>query len=305
LKCIKCKGKAQIKLPQHNSRFCKTHFIEYFHNQVSKAIKNYRMLNKDDKVLVAVSGGKDSLVLWEVLNQLGYCPDGFYIDLGIDDYSRQSENTCRSFAQQRGLDLHTVSIPELMGGLGIKEISRKTRRNPCSVCGLIKRYYFNHYALNKKYNVIATGHNLDDEAATLMSNLTRWQTGYLSRQSPVLPKNHPAMVKKVKPLHRLTEKETGSYAVINRIPYIYEECPLAEGARSILYKKTLNYLEFYSPGTKRQFYLDFLKKGKYNFKDSEQANLTSCNTCGQPTTLETCAFCHLIERLEVKKQVLS
>jgi len=303
MKCTKCKGKAIIKLPQHNARFCKTHFEEYFLNQVKKAVKKYKMIGKDEKVLVAVSGGKDSLVLWEVLHRLGYNAEGFYIDLGIEEYSRHSLELCRDFADSRNLQLNTVSLPGLTG-YGIREISQKTRRTPCSACGLIKRYLFNRLALERGYQVIATGHNLDDEAATLMGNITRWQTNYLSRQSPVLPSNHPSMVKKIKPLCRLTEKETSSFAVLNGINYIYEECPLAEGARSILYKKTLNYLENNSPGTKIQFYLGFLKQKTELFPQESETDLSVCRICHQPTTLEVCAFCNMMEKLGLEKITL-
>lgn len=297
MKCIKCGEKALIKLPRHNARFCTAHFLEYFHQQVEKAIKKEKMLTFKDNILVAVSGGKDSLVLWEVLRQLGYHAEGFYLDLGINDYSRTSRELCEKFAQKRSLKLHMISLPEELG-MNITAISQKTRRPPCSACGLIKRYYFNRFPYEHQYQIVATGHNLDDEAATLLGNLMHWQTDYLSRQSPVMPSNHPRMIKKVKPLCRLTEKETASYAVIKGIDYIIDECPLATGASSIKYKNALNYLENQSPGTKQQLYLGFLKKGKASFSEEEEdVELKSCNLCGYPTTMDKCAFCKLLEKI--------
>lgn len=299
MRCKVCGQKAEIELPRHNSGFCREHFIEYFHNQVKRAINKEKMILSGQRVLVVVSGGKDSLVLWEVLHRLGYKADGLYINLGIGEYSFRSREKCLNFAQTRNVKLYIVSLPETLG-MGIQEISRKMRRTPCSICGLVKRYIFNRFAYEKGYDIVATGHNLDDEAATLLGNLIHWQEGYLSRQAPVMPSTHPQMAKKIKPLFRVTEKETTAYAIMQNIDYIYEECLLAKGARSIVYKNALNYLESVSPGTKQQLYFGFLQKGKKYFKTGEDVELKACARCRQPTTAETCAFCRMLERIGVE-----
>ena len=69
---------------QHKLALCEVHYPEWFVAQTQRAVEKYRMFGPDDRVLVAVSGGKDSLSLWDVLLQLGYQADGLYIDLGID-----------------------------------------------------------------------------------------------------------------------------------------------------------------------------------------------------------------------------
>lgn len=298
-RCKKCMEKAQVTLRRHNASFCRGHFIEYFHNQVMKAIKKEKMIRPGQKILVAVSGGKDSLVLWDVLKELGFRADGLYINLGIGEYSLLSAEKCQEFAESRNFNLYTVSLPEMLG-MGIREISRLARRQPCAICGLVKRYIFNRFSGEKGYHALATGHNLDDEAATLLGNLIHWQKGFLSRQAPVMPSNHPKMVKKIKPLFRVTEKETSAYAVMNDVDYIYEECPLAEGARSLVYKNALNYLENISPGTKHNLFFGFLQKGRPLFREEEKIELKDCSRCGQPTTIETCAFCLLMEKIGVR-----
>ena len=101
------------------------------------------------------------------------------------------------------------------------------------MCGLSKRYIFNREAHEGGYDVIATGHNLDDEAATLLGNTLRWNVDYIARQSPVLPAE-PGFVKKVKPLHRLSELETAAYAFLRGIDYVVEECPLVAGNVSVM-----------------------------------------------------------------------
>ena len=87
-----------------------------------------------------------------------------------------------------------------------------------------------------------------------------WNGGYLVRQAPVLPADKPGLARKVKPFCRLYERETAAYALVRGIEYIYDECPFAEGSTSIAHKEILNQMEKDSPGTKLQFYLNFLAR---------------------------------------------
>ena len=103
MKCAKCKTKAVIGLPRHNAAFCKPCFIGYAHEQVARAIKHERMFGKDDRILVAVSGGKDSLALWHMLLTMGYRADALYVDLGIPGYSARSREKVERFVdEERG-----------------------------------------------------------------------------------------------------------------------------------------------------------------------------------------------------------
>ena len=181
-------------------------------------------------------------------------------------------------------------------GMGVPLLSRVLRRAPCSGCGLNKRYLFNKIALERGYSVVATGHNLDDESATLMGNVLRWQRDLLARQSPALESNHPQMVRKVKPLYTLTERETASYCLLRGIDYVVEECPNAKGAHSLLYKDILNRIETESPGTKQQFFQGFLSRMRPALQREEAVDLAACVECGQPTTGEVCSYCRMKNR---------
>ncbi len=253
------------------------------------------MFDRNDKILVVVSGGKDSMALWDVLAKEGYNVVAMYINLGIGEYSNRSQEVVERFAQQKGLELIVKDIKKEYG-LDIYVLAKTLKRSTCSVCGSIKRYLFNKVAYDGGFSVVATGHNLDDEAATLLGNLLSWEEGYLARQSPVLEKTHPKLVKKVKPLYTLTERENLYYVLLNRIEFLHEECPHATGARSILYKEVLNRLEEESPGTKHRFISGFLEKGRKHFQDvAEKLELKECKTCGQVTTTEECSFCRFIK----------
>lgn len=307
MKCKKCHAKAVIGLPRHNAAFCKPCFNEFVHDQVVRAIKGDRMFSHQESVLVAVSGGKDSLALWDILLKLGYHADGLYVDLGIPGYSATSRQKVERFAEtvcqplNATLLVHTVPEEE---GAGIRELADMVNRPTCSTCGTIKRYRFNRAAVEHDYDVMATGHNLDDEAARLLGNVLHWQEEYLEKQGPSLPASVEGFAKKVKPLYRLSEREIAAYAVINKIDYIVEECPMAKGSKMLLYKEVLNRLETESPGTKQRFYWGFLEKQKTQsahttMAEKDQATLHPCPSCGQPTSADVCAYCKMMARAKV------
>jgi len=290
MKCKRCGGSAVVEVRRHNAAFCKDCFPVVFRNQVRRAIDEYDMLTPGDRILVAVSGGKDSLALWDVLLEEGYRADGLYLGLGIGAYSDRSHERTMTFAADRGATLRTVDLAERYG-FDIPLAGRKGARSSCAVCGLSKRYIFNKEAHDGGYDVLATGHNLDDEAATLLGNTLRWNVDYIARQSPVLPET-PGFARKVKPLHRLSELETAAYAFLRGIDYVVEECPLVAGNTQLRYKEAMNAIEARSPGTKAQFFLGYLDRGMPIFRTAEErVTLVACGNCGEPTTATFCAFC--------------
>lgn len=297
MKCRVCRGPAIIDLRRHNANFCSEHFVRFCHDQVHKAIDDHSMIEPGERLLVAVSGGKDSLAVWAMLVELGYEADGFYVGLGIEGYSDRSHDFATRFADERGLKLITADLPDDYG-YDVPSGSRAARRAPCSACGLSKRHLFDKAALDGGYDVLVTGHNLDDEAAVLFGNVMHWQTEYLGRQLPVLPAEN-GFPRKVKPLVRLTERETAAYCVVTGIDYVVEECPMSAGNRHLAYKEALNAIEAQSPGTKHDFYFGFLTRASSRFRaevEDDQRSLQPCASCGAPTTTEVCAFCRLVER---------
>ncbi len=306
MKCKKCGGKAVINMRQHNMGLCKEDFLQWLPEQTQKHIEKQKMFTPDEKILVAVSGGKDSLALWDILQILGYHADGLYIALGIDEginYSSESQRLTEEFANARDLNLHIVNIAEDYG-TDLPTLAKETKRGrdkPCSSCGLVKRHEMNRIARDFGYDVLATGHNLDDEAATLFSNTLQWNGDYLIRQHPVLAERD-GLARKVKPLFRFYEREMAAYTLLQGIEYIYDECPFAEGSTSTQYKVLLNQLEHEHPGAKIHFFTKFLaakKKGLFAEPTTEIVpELHICPKCGQPTSAQNlCTFCRMMERV--------
>jgi uncharacterized protein (TIGR00269 family) len=236
--------------------------------------------------------------------RLGYHADGLYLGLGIDGglgYSDVSHRLAREFAEIHGLRLHVVDV-EREYGQPIPVLAQRSHRGqgkPCAVCGLAKRHEMNRVARDLGYDVLATGHNLDDEAAVLFGNTLQWAGEYLVRQGPVLPET-TGMARKVKPLCRFYEREMAAYALLRGIEYIYDECPYAVGSTTIYYKEALNRMEHDRPGTKLTFYLRFLDAREHGFFSGQKgmrASLHVCPECGQPTTAPgPCSFCRMIEK---------
>jgi uncharacterized protein (TIGR00269 family) len=309
MKCRKCNQKAVINMRQHKLALCKQHFLDWVCVQTERNIHKYKLFTKEYKVLVAVSGGKDSLALWDVLNKLGYITAGLYINLGIvgeDNYSNQSQKLAENFALVNDLRLHIVDIKSEYGK-NIPEFSDSNKRGktkPCSICGLVKRHTMNEIASKLEYDVLVTGHNLDDEVSVLFNNVMSWQVDFLRRQAPFIPAKK-GLLPKAKPFCRFYERETAAYAILSNIEYIEEECPFSIGSTTIQNKQLLNELEHERAGSKLAFYLKFLKSKNELFPEFQDGyiaeELFTCQTCGQPTTKPgDCTFCRMINRTEIK-----
>ena len=246
--------------------------------------------------MVAVSGGKDSLALWDVLIEDGYQTAGLYLDLG---HLRLLGGVPGQVRGVRGRARPDAAHRAGGGGGGraaFPVVQQVTRRPTCSACGLSKRYLMNRAALEHGYPVVATGHNLDDEAATLFGSVMHWQTDALPRQSPALASTHPKLVRRVKPLYRLSELETAGLRVPARHRLHRGGVPVRQGrhvdrpqggaepARGGLAR---------APST-----TSCSASSRRPARPSsaiEHVELLECTSCGQVTTGAICAFCKLAD----------
>jgi len=301
VRCRRCRQPPVIELRRHNAAFCRDCFFHHVQEQVRRTVHDFRMIAPAERVLVAVSGGKDSLALWDLLLDLGYEADGLYLGLGIGEYSDASQEKVERFAAGRALPLRVVKLEAEGPGLGVPAVAAASRRAPCAACGTMKRHYFDAAAFTGGFDVLATGHNLDDEAARLLGNVLRWQKDHLARQRPVLPPTHPKFVRKVKPLYLTSEYETAVYAFMRGIDYIVDECPNAAGATQLLYKAALDRLEVESPGTKLAFVKEFLRTAQPAFAAVEQREPQECAGCGMPAYGALCSFCSLVREVETRR----
>lgn len=300
MKCRVCGQPASISLRAYNTALCADDFTFFLEKRVSDTIKKYHLIDAGDVPVVAVSGGKDSLSVWHILNRLGFGADGIYVDLGIGEYSQQSLEKIQKTAEALKRRVFVFHIRKIFER-SIDEIARTIRRVPCSACGMIKRYVMNKVCMDHGFNVLITGHNLDDEAAALMGNLLYWKEEYLWKKSPLLEGREGHLSRKIKPLFLCSEREMAAYALISKIDYIYEECPFSTDAKSLTYKSILNKLEEESPGTKLQFIKGYLKMVK---SDEEKArDMSYCSSCGYPCYGDKCNMCRLLDRFHRENRI--
>jgi tRNA-5-methyluridine54 2-sulfurtransferase len=306
MRCRTCGEKAVINMPQHKLALCKLHYLEWLPAQTRHAITKFKMFSIAERILIAVSGGKDSLALWDILCRSGYQADGLYIDLGIDNrtsYSHRSGEYAQKFADTRGLKLIIMDVAkeykETLPQMAMRSLRGQAK--PCSPCGLLKRHIFNNVALQGGYDVLVTAHNLDDEAAILLANTLDWSLGHLSRGQPVLPAA-PGFARKVKPFCRVYERESAAYSVLQGIAFMPDECPYSIGSKQLYFKAYLNEWEEKMPGAKLRFYNNYLKAldgGTFPVRQQAPEDLADhlCPSCGQPTTSAgLCSFCVLINK---------
>ncbi len=295
-RCRMCREKATVFIPHHRLPLCDEHLVSWFERYLQRTITKFKMFSSKAKILVAVSGGKDSLVLWQALVNLGYQTDGVFIDLGIDEFSLLSRRVSENFAENLGRRLHVISLPKELG-FGLPALKKRTRKY-CSLCGSIKRYFLNRATRTLGYDVLVTGHNLDDEASALLGNVINWSLKYLARKYPVLPENN-GFVRKAKPLCRFTSFEIREYAKRQKIKYLTERCPLSPEATRLVYAEIMDRLEEQMPGTKIRFYMDYLRQLypllQEKVEDFLDRELVRCEVCGEPAVSSPCFVCRLKE----------
>lgn len=294
-KCTRCKKQAIIRLPSHNARFCIKCFEHFIKTAVQRAMKKIS-IPKDMPIMVAVSGGKDSLVLWDILNKLGYSTKGLHIDLGINEFSKKSKKAIRAFASKRNYAWVEYSLQDLLG-YNMVEVHNILKRKTCSFCGKLKRELLDIATVKEGFDVLATGHNLDDEAGRLLGNLMGHRDEYVKKQYPYLPSPHPKIPAKIKPLYRLEIKELLIYAELNKITPVEIDCPLSKGATSRKFKRALNFLEGEMPGIKRNFLFGYINR---NSPPNSTGKFRECINCGYPTHLELCNMCNIKRLLDSK-----
>jgi uncharacterized protein (TIGR00269 family) len=235
---------------------------------------------------------------------MGLSVTGFYIHLGIPKYSDLSLEKCRNFSNKNDIPIYVFNLKEFFGH-GIFDLSKKTKRNTCSVCGIVKRYVMNRFGMEGGFTVLATGHNLDDEASFALGSILNFDIQKLEKEKIILPAKQKTL-KKIKPLSLLTEKEVAAYAILNNIDYIYDECPYSKGATSLVYKSAINLIEERSPGTKLRFFKKIIEN-RDMFKNASDKDIEEdekfCLNCGFLTYREKCNFCLIASKFSLEDKV--
>jgi len=304
-KCRFCGREAEVFVRQANLPLCEEHFLAWFERRVERTIKRYKLILPGERVLVAVSGGKDSSALLCVLkvlsDRMGFEVAALTLDLGItaNFYSAASVKAASEVAKGLGVEHYVVSIKERYG-FTLDEAVGVDRRPPCSLCGLIKRYALTDVARELGFDALATGHTLDDMARFLLACYMSAALSELVRLTPISPSELPGVPKRVKPFYESFEEHIKLYADLKGLPYLADGCPYAATAPSDRLRTFLDQVEHESPGTKHAMvrgYVKHIRPALAAYLADKLPPARPCSLCGMPSSGQVCAFCRLREKV--------
>ncbi|MFP4655590.1 MAG: TIGR00269 family protein [Methanohalobium sp.] len=299
IKCTKCDNESIIYQKYSGMHLCKKHFVEDAERKIKLTIRKNYNIGRDETIAVALSGGKDSTVLLYVLNKIfGERPDinlvAITIDEGIEGYRSHTiqkskeladklgvRHIIRSFAEEYGLTLDELTVRERLHGA-------------CSYCGVLRKKLLNKTANEVGATRLAIGHNLDDEAQTILLNHLKGDVSRLVRLDP--PRKIEGLTLRAKPLRSIPEKEVALYAIVNELPMDFSECPYAHEAIRGEVRDMLNEFEASHPGTKHSLLSGFQKLVPILAKEypPEKNKLSECRVCGDLCTEGLCQACKLL-----------
>ena len=310
MNCHKCQNTAVMTL-QHGN-LCKNHFIDYFEDKVFKTINKFQLIGRNEKLCVAVSGGKDSLtVLYltkKYLEKNNLPTDNLCalaVDEGIDKYREHTLVDLNKFCSEHSIPLTIVSFQEELGKTldqAYPIINKDANKKPCNVCGVWRRYLLNKHAKKLGATKVITGHNLDDEAQAIIMNIFKANTKLAGRLGPISGvEEHDLFVQRVKPLYFCAEKEVRLYALLKNFQIQFTECPYSkEGYRHHI-QEMLNEFEHKYKGTKQGIvnsFLAMLPLLKDQEKGSFSETIQQCNRCQEASNKEVCNACLMKEAIQ-------
>lgn len=298
LRCDKCDTRAVYHRRYSGQKFCEKHFVGYFEEKIRRTIRKGRMLRRGDVVAVGVSGGKDSLTTLHLLSKMTESLDlglhAIAVDEGVEGYRKKTLAAVEAFCTARGVPLMVASFEESYG-FSLDNILSDGRSNACTYCGVLRRKLLNDKALELGADALATGHNLDDEAQAIMMNYISGDVARVVRYAS--DSEAAGLVRRIKPLCEMPEKEVALYALMMNLGASFEECPYAGGSRRTLVRSWLNSLEEGSPGVKYSILQGYRKLLPY-LTQFEQKGLKHCLKCGEASAGEICKACSLIEGIK-------
>ncbi len=311
--CTLCKQRAAVYMRAYSGeKLCPKCFISSIENKVRTTIARHHMLNRDEKIAVAVSGGKDSVTLLHILAKIERdFPDAslwaLTVDEGIKGYRdealKYASESCRKLDVKHVITsfrgLFGIQLDELVNVLRERNKGNSKGLSPCAYCGVLRRRALNLAARKMKADKLALAHNLDDEAQTILLNIMHGDALRMARVKPILEVKPPMFVPRVKPLSEMPEKEIAFYAYLKKIQFQSVSCPYAPTALRSDIRTMLNRMEEKHAGTKFTVYKSIEKIRPALEAWEKAARLHECKVCGEPASNDICKPCQMLHELGV------
>ncbi len=232
--------------------------------KIQQTISKFGLFNKKEKVLVACSGGKDSTTALYILKKLGCNVEAITVDAKIGNYTEENLNNLKEFCKKGKIKIHIISFRKEFGHslCALKSIlhSKGFQLTSCTICGVLRRYLLNKYSRKLKASKIVTGHNLDDEAQSILMNLFKNNLHLLARLGPITGvTKDKKFIPRVKPLYFIPEKEIKAYSKAHNFPVKYSACPCCTDAFRNHIRQLLDNYEKISPGVKQNIVSNFIR----------------------------------------------
>ncbi|MEM1586773.1 MAG: TIGR00269 family protein [Candidatus Bathyarchaeia archaeon] len=306
-KCTSCGIREAFYLRAYSGeKLCTKCFIESIENKVRVTIAKYKMLKFDDRIAVAVSGGKDSVSLLYILARIerdfpraSLC--AITVDEGIEGYRDEAVKIASENCRILGVEYHVISFRDLYG-YTLDEIVKRIKAagsglTPCSYCGVLRRKALNMLAREVGATKMALAHNLDDEVQTFMLNIMHGDPLRIARTGPTFEEEIEGLTPRVKPLCEVLEKEVTLYAYLKGIRFQENPCPYSGEALRNDIRRMLNRIEEKHPGTKYTLFRSAEKIREKMREIKPKAILKPCKLCGEITISEICQACKLLQNL--------
>ncbi len=295
MKCDFCRETSVIHVRHTDKWFCEEHLVASVEKKVLETVQKTFMINRNDKVLVAASGGKDSTNLLHILHKNFPKVEALFIDEGIKNYRERSKSFLKKFCKKHKITLHTSSFKEEFGTTTDQIVKLdSTKTSPCSKCGVLRRYLINKKALELGADKLVTGHNLDDTCQDILMNIFQFNMEKLARTKSI----SPSFVQRIKPFRRVSERESMAYSIIKGFESNEGACPyVSESFRSLI-REELNDLEFKFHGSKVNLQMIFDRLVPNLEKKVMKNRLNKCENCGGPTSRKVCKTCQILEQLK-------
>ena len=286
-RCRICGASTEIlRLTEFNLKVCEPCFVRFYERRIRRSMEKHDMLAEGDRVVLAVSGGKDSAALLYALERLGVVMGfelaalHFHLDMG--DHSDHNLEVVEEQARGAGVPLEVVHLSDL--GLRVQRVKGW---HPCAVCGAIKRSLLNRETRRMGADVVATAHTLEDILLFIFKNL--FSRRFYAPQ-PVLPPSGD-LSRKIKPLMYVHERMNLAYCRARDLPVFEDKCP-EWTPRGHSLKEVFEHMEGVMPSSKLRLLLSLQEALPVEI-DAAPGPRKPCPRCGEPTSQDLCALCQL------------